>query len=86
MGESMDGFPARLMRGMLRKKMGGLTESWLRDLKTEAERRAPDTATVPLDGSRLDSRPRSSSRASRGRFFETPAHTPLPAKRARSAK
>lgn len=39
-GESMDGFPARLMRGMLLKKMGGLTESWLRDLKTEAERRA----------------------------------------------
>ena len=38
--ESMDGFPARVMRGMLRKKMGGLTESWLRDLKSEAERRA----------------------------------------------
>lgn len=36
----MDGVPARVMRGMLRKKMGGLTEGWLRDLKSEAERRA----------------------------------------------
>jgi hypothetical protein len=27
---------------MLREKMGGLTESWLRDLKIEAERRAAE--------------------------------------------
>lgn len=39
-GESLDGFPARLMRGMLLKRMSGVTESWLRDLKAEAERRA----------------------------------------------
>jgi hypothetical protein len=39
-GESMNGFPARLMRSVLRKKLGGLMETWLRDLKAEAERRA----------------------------------------------
>ena len=38
-GESMDGFPARLMRAALRKKLGGLMETWLRDMKIEAERR-----------------------------------------------
>jgi len=39
-GEPMDGFPARPMGGTLPKKMGGLMEGRLRDLKTEAERRA----------------------------------------------
>jgi hypothetical protein len=35
----MSGFPARLMRSVLRKKLGGLMKTWLRDLKAEAERR-----------------------------------------------
>ena len=38
--ESLNGFPARLMRSVLRKKLGGLMETWLRDSKPEAERRA----------------------------------------------
>jgi hypothetical protein len=39
-GESMDGFPARLMRAAVRKKLGGLTDTRLRDMKMESERRA----------------------------------------------
>ncbi len=38
-GESMSGFFARLLRNVLEKKLDGFTEAWLRDLKTEAERR-----------------------------------------------
>lgn len=36
----MSGFPARIRRGTLRKKLAGFMETWLRDLKVEVERRA----------------------------------------------
>jgi uncharacterized protein YndB with AHSA1/START domain len=39
-GESMNGLPARLLRRPLQKKGVGFMETWLRDLKVEAERRA----------------------------------------------
>jgi uncharacterized protein YndB with AHSA1/START domain len=39
-GESMSGLPARLFRKPLEKKVGAFMETWLRDLKAEAERRA----------------------------------------------
>lgn len=38
--ESMEGLPARLLRRTMRKKLDGVLETWLRDLKSEAERRA----------------------------------------------
>jgi hypothetical protein len=38
-GESMTGIPARLLRRPLQKKTSGFMETWLRDLKAEAERR-----------------------------------------------
>lgn len=38
--ESIGGFLARVLRTVLQKKLDGFTEAWLRDLKTEAERRA----------------------------------------------
>jgi uncharacterized protein YndB with AHSA1/START domain len=38
--ESMDGFPVRLLRAAMRKKLEGVLETWLRDLKIEAEHRA----------------------------------------------
>ncbi len=36
----MSGFPARMMRAALQRKLDGFLEAWLRDLKIEAERRA----------------------------------------------
>ena len=39
-GESMTGLPARLLRRPLQKKTSGFMETWLRDLKAEAERRS----------------------------------------------
>jgi len=38
--ESIGGFAARVLRTVLQKKLNSFTEAWLRDLKTEAERRA----------------------------------------------
>jgi uncharacterized protein YndB with AHSA1/START domain len=38
--ESMTGFPVRLLRKTMRKKLDGVLETWLRDLKIEAERQA----------------------------------------------
>jgi uncharacterized protein YndB with AHSA1/START domain len=38
--ESMEGFPVRLLRAALQKKLDSLLETWLRDMKIEAERRA----------------------------------------------
>lgn len=38
--ESMDGFPVRLLRAPMRRKLEVVLEAWLRDLKIEAERRA----------------------------------------------
>jgi len=35
----MNGLPARLLRRPLQKKVVGFMETWLRDLKVEAERR-----------------------------------------------
>jgi uncharacterized protein YndB with AHSA1/START domain len=39
-GESMNGLPARLLRRPLHTKVVGFMETWLQDLKVEAERRA----------------------------------------------
>lgn len=39
-GESMNGFPARALRTSLRRKTESFMDTWLRDLKAEAERRA----------------------------------------------
>jgi len=39
-GESLAGLFARVLRTMLKKKLDSFTETWLHDLKTEAERRA----------------------------------------------
>lgn len=38
--ESMDGFPVRLLRATMRKKLERVLDTWLRDMKIEAERRA----------------------------------------------
>jgi uncharacterized protein YndB with AHSA1/START domain len=38
--ESMEGFPVRLLRAAMQKKLDTLLETWLRDMKIEAERRA----------------------------------------------
>ena len=38
--ESMEGFPVRLLRAAMQKKLDSLLETWLRDMKIEAERRA----------------------------------------------
>jgi uncharacterized protein YndB with AHSA1/START domain len=39
-GESMRGFPVRVMRRSLQRKLVGFMDAWLRDLKVEAELRA----------------------------------------------
>jgi uncharacterized protein YndB with AHSA1/START domain len=36
--ESMDGLPARLLRGMVQKNLDKSLDAWLRGLKTQAER------------------------------------------------
>ena len=38
--ESMEGFPVRLLRAAMQKKLDSVLETWLRAMKIEAERRA----------------------------------------------